>query len=186
MLGFCLALIDEPNDKEKFAEIYSTYKEMMFCKALSILHNEAVAEEAVQESFLRIAKNISKISDVKCNRTAAFVIIIVRNTALNCMKAEHTNDKECLNFEAPPISSDTLKEVFSELGFNYLVNKITSLDLIYSDILSLKLLHQYSISEICSILDIPEKTAESRLYRGKKILAKSLEDYYNENKAGNQ
>lgn len=185
MFGLCLALIDEPNDKEKFAEIYSTYKEMMFRKALSILHNESVAEEAVQESFLKIAKNISKVPYVKCNRTAAFVIIVVRNTALNCLKSEHINDTEILACETADVSMDTLKEVFSELGFNYLVNKITSLDPIYSDILSLKLLHQYSISEICNILDIPVKTAESRLYRGKKILAKCLEDYYNENKTDN-
>ncbi len=186
MLGFCLALIDEPNDKEKFVEIYNTYKEIMFRKALSILHNEAVAEEAVQESFLKIAKNISKVSAVKSSRTAAFVIIIVRNTALNCLKSEHINDTEIIAYETVDVSRDTLKEVFSELGFNYLVNEITSLDPIYSDILSLKLIHQYSVSEICDILDIPVKTAESRLYRGKRILAKRLEDYYNENKTDNQ
>ncbi|MBQ8826335.1 MAG: hypothetical protein IJ007_04515 [Oscillospiraceae bacterium] len=39
MLGFYLALIDEPNDKEKFMEIYNKYKDMMFCKAMSVLRN---------------------------------------------------------------------------------------------------------------------------------------------------
>lgn len=70
MLGFYLSLIDEPDDKEKFAEIFRSYGNMMFSKAMSVLHNTALAEEAVQESFLKIAKNISKISEPNCSKTA--------------------------------------------------------------------------------------------------------------------
>lgn len=81
MLGFYLALIDDPSDKEKFAEIYAHYKNMMHQKAMPILHNTALAEEAVQESFLKIAKNISKISSPVCSKTASFIVIIVRNTS---------------------------------------------------------------------------------------------------------
>lgn len=97
MLGFYLSLIDEPDDKEKFAEIFRSYGNMMFSKAMSVLHNTALAEEAVQESFLKIAKNISKISDPNCSKTAAFIVIIVRNTALDMLKSEHINDTEPLD-----------------------------------------------------------------------------------------
>lgn len=66
MLSFYLTLIDEPSDKEKFTEIYEHYKGMMMQKAMSILHSSALAEEAVQESFVKIAKNIFKISSPIC------------------------------------------------------------------------------------------------------------------------
>ena len=62
MLSIYLALIDEPSDKEKFEQLYHDYQKIMFGTAMSVLHNAALAEEAVQESFLKIAKNISAFS----------------------------------------------------------------------------------------------------------------------------
>ncbi|MCM1060991.1 MAG: hypothetical protein NC452_11975 [Eubacterium sp.] len=51
MIGFYLALIDEPSDKEKFNEIYGTYNQLMFKVAMSVTHNEAIASETVQDCF---------------------------------------------------------------------------------------------------------------------------------------
>ena len=62
MLSACMALIDEPSDKEKFEEIYSSYKDMMYETAVSVIKDETEAEDIVQDSFLKIAKNISKFS----------------------------------------------------------------------------------------------------------------------------
>lgn len=91
MLGVYLALIDEPSDKEKFTEIYNHYRDMMHRRAMSILHNTVLAEEAVQESFLKIAKNISKISSPVCSKTASFIVIIVRNTSYDILRTEKPN-----------------------------------------------------------------------------------------------
>ena len=48
MLAACLALIDEPNDRGKFNEIYNTYNVLMFKTAISVTHNEDIAKETVQ------------------------------------------------------------------------------------------------------------------------------------------
>ena len=56
MLSACLALIDEPTDREKFENLYYTYKDMMFKLAMSILHNDAIAQKNVQNRFFKIAK----------------------------------------------------------------------------------------------------------------------------------
>ena len=148
MLGFYLSLIDEPDDKEKFAEIFRSYGNMMFSKAMSVLHNTALAEEAVQESFLKIAKNISKISDPNCSKTAAFIVIIVRNTALDMLKSEHINDTEPLDEAIPDISSDVLSHIISSDGYSALLNAVGELDSIYSDILMLKLVYGLSLIHI--------------------------------------
>ena len=183
MLGFYLSLIDEPDDKEKFAEIFRSYGNMMFSKAMSILHNAALAEEAVQESFLKIAKNISKISDPNCSKTAAFIVIIVRNTALDMLKTEHINDTEPLNEAIPDISSDTLSRIISNDGYNALLNAVNGLDSIYSDVLMLKLVYGYDTASISKLMNIPVKTADSRIYRGKKLLMTKLEELYGTEKS---
>lgn len=186
MLGFYLSLIDEPDDKEKFAEIFRSYGNMMFSKAMSVLHNAALAEEAVQESFLKIAKNISKISDPNCSKTAAFIVIIVRNTALDMLKSEHINDTEPLDEAIPDISSDTLSRIISNDGYNALLNAVNGLDSIYSDVLMLKLVYGYDTASISKLMNIPVKTADSRIYRGKKLLMTKLEELYGTEKSSKQ
>lgn len=76
MLTLYLALIDEPSNKDKFKIIYKSYKYMMFAQAFKILHSVPLAEEAVQESLIKIAKNISKISSPNCSQTKSFVVIL--------------------------------------------------------------------------------------------------------------
>lgn len=120
MLGFYLALIDNPSDKEKFTEIYNHYKDMMHQKAMSILHNTALAEEAVQESFLKITKNISKISSPVCSKTAAFIVIIVRNTSYDILRTEKPNDifkryNESVNGTADQVTD---RRIYNQIDLN--------------------------------------------------------------------
>lgn len=108
MLSFYLTLINEPSDKEKFTEIYEHYKGMMMQKAISILHSSALAEEAVQESFIKIAKNIFKISSPICSKTASFIVIIVRNTSYDILRREKPDKNVLLDEE---ISAEIIVQV---------------------------------------------------------------------------
>ncbi len=179
MTALYLTLIDEPSDKEKFTIIYDTYKEMMYQKAMSILKSNALAEEAVQESFFKIAKNISKFSDPNCRKTASFIVIIVKTTSLDKIKTEHidkhNNDIDVSN-EIIDISTDTLQNMITDSGYERLVTAIDELKDVYSETLKLKLIHEYSNEEIAQALKIEKRTVEQRILRGKKILQKKLEE----------
>ena len=179
MIGICLALIDEPSDKEKFIYIYKKYKSQMMNKAMSILHNHALSEEAVQESFLKIAKIISQLSE-NDDKTAALILIIVRNISLNMIKSEHINETESLTSkeDIPDLSLDILKKIISQDGYNELIAVISGTDHIYRDILIMKIVYGYECDEISQILGIPKRTVETRLYRGKKIIRRKLEEKY--------
>ena len=179
MLTACMALIDEPSEKTKFLGIYNTYREMMFKVAMSVLHNEALAYETIQDCFFKIAANISDMPDPETKRAKALMIIMVRNRSLNNLKSEHY-DKTCPINENEIISDDLLREVLSEIGYDLIVREISNLQDIYKDILTLRLLYGYSIEKICELLSISKRTAESRIYRGRKILRERLEEIYNE------
>lgn len=174
MFTACMALIDEPSDKEKFAEIYNTYKDMMFRVAMSVLHNEALADETVQDCMLKIAMGISDMPAPGTNKINALIIIMVRNKSLNNLKAEHYDKTEQIS-GAKTISGDILSDIISDIGYKRLVEEISNLDDIYRDILTLRFLYDYSAQKICSLLDIPKGTAETRIYRGRKILKERLE-----------
>ena len=174
MFAACMALIDEPSDKEKFAEIYNTYKDMMFRVAMSVLHNEALADETVQDCMLKIAMGISDMPSPGTNKINALIIIMVRNKSLNNLKAEHYDKTEQIS-GAETISGDILSDIISDIGYKRLVEEISNLDDIYRDILTLRFLYDYSVDKICSLLDIPKGTVETRIYRGRKILKERLE-----------
>lgn len=179
MLCFYLALIDDPTDKEKFTAIYDNYKDMMHRKAMSILHNTALSEEAVQESFIKIAKNISKISSPGCSKTASFLVIIVRNTSYDILRREKPNEKFNLDDETfvnGNIQMPDIEEVFSKIGMNQIVEFINGMDNKYRDALTLKCLYGYSCTEIAKLLGITEKNAQMRIYRAKAILKTKLEE----------
>ena len=179
MIGFYLTLIDEPSDKEKFMEIYNTYNTLMFKVAMSVMHNEALANETVQDCLLKIAMTIADFPDIGTKKAEAMIVIIVRNKSINNLKLEHY-DKTLPIDEVELISRDELSDILSDIGHKHIVAEILSLDTVYSDILTLKLIFEYSVDEICRLLDISENTAKSRIYRGRKILKERLEGIYNE------
>ncbi len=178
MLGFYLALIDEPSDKDKFKEIYHTYKDMMHTVAMSVLHNEALAEEAVQDSLLKIARKISDFLEPVCSKSASLIVIIVRNTSIDNLRKEKNSKavsyNDLINNEKPEMPD--IEEILSDSGMGEIMDIINRMDKIYKDALKLKYICGYNTAEIAEIMNISPKNAEMRIYRGKNILKKELED----------
>lgn len=178
MIGFYLALIDEPSDKEKFRRIYELYKNIMYGTAMSILHNNADAEEAVQDSFLKIAKNIADISDAESVKTAAFINVITRNSSLDKLRRERPEESLPIDENIEDISSDVLGNVLMSDGRKFLLSAAEEMDDKYSSLMVLKFAYGYDNDSIAQILKLPKRTVENRIFRGKKILKEKLEEYY--------
>ena len=178
MLAIYLALIDEPSDKEKFTQIYHAYKNMMFGVAVSVLHTTALAEEAVQDSFLKIAKRISSFSEPVCSKTASLIVIIVRNTSIDCLRKEKPGSTLPYD-ETIDISEDLQMPDIGDVlsgGVEFVMDMISSMDKSYSDVLKLKYIYGYRNSEIADMLNISIKNAEMLVYRAKLILKNKLEE----------
>ena len=83
MLTFYMSVIPEPEQKRTFAEIYNESKNALFNAAMSVLHNEHDAEDAVQEAFMYIADNIKKIGSLSDKERRSMAVIIARNAAID-------------------------------------------------------------------------------------------------------
>lgn len=68
MIAMYMSFIDSDDDREKFEIIYHEYRKRMVSVAYSILHNNEDAEDAVHETFIRIAKNMKAIDDPRSKR----------------------------------------------------------------------------------------------------------------------
>lgn len=78
-----LQMIESDLDKRKSEQIYLQYRGLMFYVADRILKNQQDAEDAVHQTFVKIAENIKKISEPVCPKTRALVVTIVERVSIN-------------------------------------------------------------------------------------------------------
>lgn len=86
MLSLYLAALESDGDKKQFRELYRRYHRVMERTALAVLHDPHDAEEAVQEAFLRVIENFSKIDEIPCKDLGGWLVIIVRNEAITILR----------------------------------------------------------------------------------------------------
>lgn len=161
------------DDKDKFEYIYYNYKNLLLHKAYQILKNYTLAEDAVSEAYIRIYKNLHKISDIKSNSTIAFLVTITRNTSLTILDREKKNYTEEIDYKIEDdfnLENYVLSNISSERIFD-LVNMLSE-DL--KTVFLLKYANDLSHREIANILNIKENTVTVRIYRAKKKIAELL------------
>ena len=71
-------MLETEEDKDIFIQLHDEYSGAMYNRAYSILRDIALAEDVVQESFIRILKNFEKIEKKKCPQTRKYFVNIVR------------------------------------------------------------------------------------------------------------
>ena len=171
MLGVYLTIIDSEDDKSKFISLYEKYRKLMFYVAHSILKDEQLSEDAVQEAFLRIAKNFHKVGEVSCPHTRNFVVIITKNIAITMY------NKNLYDFEefTDNVISALSDEAFEKVPEKELTECILQLPEAYRSPLYLYYIYGYSIREISGLLSITVENAKKRIQRARHILKKMIE-----------
>jgi RNA polymerase sigma factor, sigma-70 family len=171
-------MIDNEEDKSKFELIYSQYRQLMFYIANEILHDKHLAEDAVQQAFLKTIDNLQKIHDVNCPQTKSYIVIITRSVSLDMLR--HRNRHRNLSFEEIEDNED-LTEDFSltlegRTDYQILISAIQSLPQNYKNVLLLKYVHEYSTQEISKALGLSLENAKKILQRARKKLEQILRE----------
>ena len=73
----------EFSDSEKLERLYELYEQKMYAVAFSILRNEWQAEDAVQDAFVRLLKNIRKLRDLEDAKTRSYVLQTIQSASLD-------------------------------------------------------------------------------------------------------
>lgn len=168
------------NDAEenKFEQLYLAYRQVMYYAANSILKDPAAAEDAVQQAFMRILNHMDKISEVNCPQTKSFVVIIVRNVAINLYNSRKKQLALSLDELAewtPDEAASPSDELESKEGSLHLAQLMARLPDGYRSVLLLKYDNGYSTAEIASMLELTEENVKKRLQRARKKLQEILE-----------
>ena len=173
MLMICLGMIDTQEEKSKFEELYYQYRKLMHWRAKQILNDDMLAEDAVHEAFIKIIRHLGKISEVKCNKTKHFVVIVVESTAMDIARKIKKHD--IISWEE--IEADRHFIQPEEMGnITGVEEAIGKLPLIYRQIFIMKYSWGYENDEIADVLNVREGTIRQRIARGKKLLSDILRE----------
>ena len=177
MLAFYMTFIDGEDDKAKFEILYNTYRKRMVYTAFSVLNNKEDAEDAVHDTFIKIARNMKAIGDPESDETLSYVLKAVKNTAINLSKKNTTRNRHT---QTQPVENISDSEFLDRLGlrenFDEVVKAIKSLNGIYRDVLFYRFAAGMDIKEIADLLGRNKTTVRQQIVRGKKKLLEILEN----------
>jgi RNA polymerase sigma-70 factor (ECF subfamily) len=148
--------------------LYNAHRGAMFHRALSVLGDRALAEDAVHESILRIARVLPRFEAVPAGEHRYLCLAIARNAALNLRRDR--GETVPLPDSVPADASDIA------LGLD-IAGAIEALDESLHQVVMLRLRYGFDTAETARLMGITQGAVRRRLHRAREILRKSLEEH---------
>lgn len=172
MIALFLNLLDTQTEKEKFTELYNTYKDLLYWIAIKKTNSIEDAEECVQETFFYVAKHFEKIGEVKSKRTKCYLSTIVAGFAIDVYnKSKKANKVSINNYESSNLEYYENFETTELLTvFDYVLDEESK---IY---FYLKYIYHYKSSEIAEIYKVKDSYVRKKIQYAKEKLRKNLDE----------
>lgn len=168
--------------EKELEKIYNEGYRAVYWTAMSLLRNEADAEDVVQDTFVSFIESYGNIEDT--TKVIALLKKIAANKSLNRLKSartENVDDEVLENLETVPedflpdsiVESDAMRRIVMEIIENSLSEDVRrTIILFYFDEMSTK--------EISDLLGVPQGTVLWRLNFARKKIKKEVEKYEEE------
>jgi RNA polymerase sigma-70 factor (ECF subfamily) len=166
-----------------FHDLIRPHERSVYAMALSLLHNEADAEDAAQEAFLKAFRNLASFRGE--SKFGTWLISITLNEARSRLRSKKVMKTESLD-EPPenqgPVTPALLRdwrEIPSEALERHeirdmLQQAITDLPLIYREVFLLRDVEELSVNQSAETLGISIASVKVRLHRARIMLQKKL------------
>lgn len=166
------------SNKDSFRDLFSKYHHSLFNFVLYRVKDEVIADDIVQDTFLRVWKHKSMI---KPNKSFfSYIAKISNNLCMDYFRHEnvkvrhqgHIPEPTESDFDNPALQyeSKILEEEIQSIVNNSLPKKCR-------EIFILSRVNGMPNRDIAELLDISRRTVENQLYRALKILRSKLTNY---------
>lgn len=151
----------QAQDKNAFAILYDNYSSSLYGIVLKIVQTSEVAEDVLQEAFVKIWKNISSYDKSK-GRLFTWMLNIARNTAIDKLRAKgekfEIRDIDDSVYQVDKKSSTTTK--VEHIGVK---QSVQNLKPEFRTIIDMAYYGGYTQEEISKELNIPLGTVKTRM-----------------------
>lgn len=164
-----LQAIETPSERARFQEMYLTYRGLMYRVAYQILKNRQDAEDAVHQSFVKLAEQAGRLPDGPGPRMQSLAVTVAERKAIDLWRSRRRHpqvelDEVALACRSAPLPDSALAAALADLPPRY------------REALLLKYCNGYSHREIAGFLSSTPEAVSQVIRRAKKRLAKALEE----------
>ncbi len=173
--------------KQEFEELALAHLDPLYSAALRLTKNERDAEDLVQDTCMRAYRFFDKFE--RGTNIKAWLFKILTNTFINRYRrrvkersvvegAEREAVHErFVSRDATDFAANPEQYFFDRLLSDDVLRAIDALPIDFRLVVILADLQEFSYKEIAEILECPVGTVMSRLFRGRKLLQKTLREY---------
>jgi RNA polymerase sigma-70 factor (ECF subfamily) len=164
-------------EDEAVAGLVDQYASALYRVAYSVLRNQADAEDAVQEAFLRVLRHRDSLGEVRDHRV--WLIRIVWNIVLDRKRRAKTRpETDDVSELARVLPSKGLSAEELAAAAQHHAHVLSCVDQLPANerqVLLLSAFEELTSVEIASVLEITESSVRSRLFRARNLMAELLE-----------
>ena len=157
-------------------EIYRLYEQKMYAIAFAVLQSKEQAEDAVQDSFVKLIPYLPKLTSAEDAGTKQLILKIVRTTAIDQYRknyrdvqrnfSEEISEKDW-NKKVTPLQSVEDRELIKSL--------LEGMPEDYREIIKLRCYYGLSGKETAEIMHISPDNVAKKLERARKMMLSKLE-----------
>jgi RNA polymerase sigma-70 factor (ECF subfamily) len=191
-------------DQSAFTLVVDTYHARMLRVALAYISDGAVAEEIVQETWVRVLRSIDRFEARSTLKTWIFRILVNtalswvtrerRSTPFSCLAVEDADSQPAVeperfrpadalwpgHWNSFPASWSTTPEtrLLSGETLAHIRAAIEDLPAGQKAVITLRDIEGWSADEVCNVLQISESNQRVLLHRGRSRVRRALERYF--------
>lgn len=178
---------NEKKDSELIAEYYDMYEQKVYRLAYAVLGDAWQAEEAVQETFLKLISCRDMVRRMSESKRTAYITKMAKNIAIDMYRSNKRASESVSTFVGDETlenavwnrSADFGRDMADEVEKRQLVKDV--LERLSGDdalILQLRIIRQLSVRETSAIMNMSESAVRKRyeraIKRAHKLLVKEM------------
>lgn len=173
-------------DQQAFARLLERYKDAIYNLCYRMLGSPQEAEDASQETFLRLYASLGNYDSKR--KFSTWALRIATNYCIDRLRRRHqgsvsldTMPQDQEENSEPLIATLVSGELLPEEQLlrgeqsDEIERALQKLSPLYRTVLVLRYVEELSLDEIAEVLDIPVATVKTRLHRGREALRKALQ-----------
>ncbi len=161
------------HSQQAFATLYDNYSGAMLGVINTIVGNIDDAENLLQDSFVKIWKNIHQYDSTK-GRLFTWLITICRNTALNFLRSHENIRQTAIQNDENGVSTTRLITPPAEIDHICINNLVGKLDDKHKAVINLIYFWGYTQQEVAEKLNLPLGTVKTRTRTALQLLKTQL------------
>jgi len=173
MIYFYLTLLENPENKALFIEMYHSHLSILTRTGQRFFSEPSFIEDALQMAWESIARSFSKISSLPPTEVTPYLVTVMKNKCKDILRKEKKY-VELFTDEVAVLEDDFSETIFIEQDYQELVALIRKMPDTYREVLERRLILEESNIEIAKSMSISEALVAKRYSRGRSLLIESL------------